>query len=98
MGCKAVPETRLMTDREMTCPNSELATRPGIWKNEAMSTLVKYWTMPRAARKAPSQLTQLASLCRSFHELRPSAASSATVSYTHLRAHETGRNLVCRLL
>ena len=21
-----------------------------------------------------------------------------TVSYTHLRAHETGRNLVCRLL
>ena len=24
--------------------------------------------------------------------------SSTTVSYTHLRAHETGRNLVCRLL
>ena len=23
---------------------------------------------------------------------------SITVSYTHLRAHETGRNLVCRLL
>ncbi len=23
---------------------------------------------------------------------------SHTVSYTHLRAHETGRNLVCRLL
>ena len=22
----------------------------------------------------------------------------STVSYTHLRAHETGRNLVCRLL
>src|SRR5665213_1060582 len=26
------------------------------------------------------------------------AASAGTVSYTHLRAHETGRNLVCRLL
>src|SRR5674476_1432690 len=26
------------------------------------------------------------------------AMSAATVSYTHLRAHETGRNLVCRLL
>src|SRR5665213_928556 len=25
------------------------------------------------------------------------SASMATVSYTHLRAHETGRNLVCRL-
>ena len=24
--------------------------------------------------------------------------ASLTVSYTHLRAHETGRNLVCRLL
>ena len=23
---------------------------------------------------------------------------AAAVSYTHLRAHETGRNLVCRLL
>ena len=26
------------------------------------------------------------------------ATSTDTVSYTHLRAHETGRNLVCRLL
>ena len=26
------------------------------------------------------------------------AALSTPVSYTHLRAHETGRNLVCRLL
>ena len=25
-------------------------------------------------------------------------AGIGTVSYTHLRAHETGRNLVCRLL
>src|SRR5665213_4129803 len=28
----------------------------------------------------------------------PLVARSAAVSYTHLRAHETGRNLVCRLL
>ena len=26
------------------------------------------------------------------------ASTLAAVSYTHLRAHETGRNLVCRLL
>src|SRR5665213_2529462 len=26
------------------------------------------------------------------------SASGGAVSYTHLRAHETGRNLVCRLL
>src|SRR5674476_1214646 len=28
----------------------------------------------------------------------PRWQSSSSVSYTHLRAHETGRNLVCRLL
>ena len=28
----------------------------------------------------------------------PVAAGDVPVSYTHLRAHETGRNLVCRLL
>ena len=29
---------------------------------------------------------------------RHSLVIHGTVSYTHLRAHETGRNLVCRLL
>src|SRR5665213_1608427 len=28
----------------------------------------------------------------------PAGHGSGPVSYTHLRAHETGRNLVCRLL
>eukprot|EP00828_Plagiopyla_frontata_P024951 TRINITY_DN31883_c0_g1_i1.p1 TRINITY_DN31883_c0_g1~~TRINITY_DN31883_c0_g1_i1.p1 ORF type:complete len:170 (-),score=44.15 TRINITY_DN31883_c0_g1_i1:3-473(-) len=31
-------------------------------------------------------------------EKRNNLESISTVSYTHLRAHETGRNLVCRLL
>src|SRR5665213_3553267 len=30
--------------------------------------------------------------------VRLDADTSMSVSYTHLRAHETGRNLVCRLL
>ena len=29
---------------------------------------------------------------------KKSGVDSVPVSYTHLRAHETGRNLVCRLL
>ena len=33
-----------------------------------------------------------------FHKQRQEIASKHPVSYTHLRAHETGRNLVCRLL
>src|SRR5674476_996660 len=32
------------------------------------------------------------------HEVWVWAGAVETVSYTHLRAHETGRNLVCRLL
>ena len=31
-------------------------------------------------------------------DLEVLSASRLAVSYTHLRAHETGRNLVCRLL
>src|SRR5678809_792162 len=33
-----------------------------------------------------------------FWQQRPEAQITTSVSYTHLRAHETGRNLVCRLL
>src|SRR5674476_593973 len=40
--------------------------------------------------------------CASSHywsrELRALGHTVRPVSYTHLRAHETGRNLVCRLL
>ena len=38
-------------------------------------------------------------LWRRFKRLNPDVGTSVTtVPYTHLRAHETGRNLVCRLL
>ena len=45
-------------------------------------------------------ITDLASAERQISMLQAKnvAESSVTVSYTHLRAHETGRNLVCRLL
>ena len=33
-----------------------------------------------------------------WHKHESGPQSIHTVSYTHLRAHETGRNLVCRLL
>src|SRR5678809_1382485 len=35
---------------------------------------------------------------RGVHNLTTPEEYIRTVSYTHLRAHETGRNLVCRLL
>src|SRR5678810_211545 len=35
---------------------------------------------------------------RKFHPSVLAKAIAIPVSYTHLRAHETGRNLVCRLL
>src|SRR5665213_4261749 len=36
--------------------------------------------------------------CAADCRLRYRARCTAAVSYTHLRAHETGRNIVCRLL
>ena len=36
--------------------------------------------------------------CRLFDDSTCRCQNYASVSYTHLRAHETGRNLVCRLL
>src|SRR5678809_354016 len=39
-----------------------------------------------------------AKVLRVLEEQRFEPVGSGTVSYTHLRAHETGRNLVCRLL
>src|SRR5665213_3630354 len=37
-------------------------------------------------------------LAKAFRNMKSDAPSNNPVSYTHLRAHETGRNLVCRLL
>ena len=39
-----------------------------------------------------------ASAKKAGQSVQEHARSVLTVSYTHLRAHETGRNLVCRLL
>src|SRR5665213_4516589 len=51
------------------------------------SSLARAGLVPELARRPVSQRQQ------------PAAKQGvATVSYTHLRAHETGRNLVCRLL
>src|SRR5450759_1461639 len=42
----------------------------------------------------------LMSMCQNFHQLaaRSVVRSTGPVSYTHLRAHETRHDLVCRLL
>src|SRR5674476_1572805 len=53
------------------------------------------------SRTAGSITSTTTSAERSTGVSSPEALSAGThdpVSYTHLRAHETGRNLVCRLL
>src|SRR5678809_832597 len=68
-----------------------------------------FWNQiePRQGKYDWSGQADVAEFCRIAQEeklwviLRPGPYSCAeweTVSYTHLRAHETGRNLVCRLL
>src|SRR5674476_831931 len=62
--------------------------------------------LPHQYPLPPRALLRLLSLpqrspLRSLRARRPSRAQplrAPPVSYTHLRAHETGRNLVCRLL
>src|SRR5678809_755111 len=55
-------------------------------------------TVRRLGRNTfPSDSTLQPSLVRGWHCTR-AVRRCVAVSYTHLRAHETGRNLVCRLL
>ena len=59
------------------------------WLERIMT--VEFWVEALSAFK---DLGPLAPICLAFVE----SLIPAPVSYTHLRAHETGRNLVCRLL
>src|SRR5674476_1534288 len=79
-----LPEQR--TDRQRSKPRQPLKS---IWKNVRCAVFVAHFV-----RQSPSNI-------RSFPQKPERSSQLLTrlpVSYTHLRAHETGRNLVCRLL
>src|SRR5678815_5740593 len=60
-----------------------------------------YWSWPdRMHRKAWSFSPELKNAFMLSAQIRqvPRTRSSTSVSYTHLRAHETPEHLVCRLL
>src|SRR5674476_74884 len=52
----------------------------------------------RLANMTQEQLAEKTGTKKSFISRIENGHSDIPVSYTHLRAHETGRNLVCRLL
>src|SRR5660397_272253 len=65
------------------------------------STLSPYILLPSVVKRSPassrhSQSGQL--MLSSVSVGKPPAIRVFTVSYTHLRAHETKANIVCRLL
>src|SRR5665213_2529277 len=76
--------------------NAEVPTRrTDRWYTTAFDGWARYSSAIHGMREiAPPPYT------RSRRRLERSAGAlrSRLVSYTHLRAHETGRNLVCRLL
>src|SRR5678810_1173578 len=74
-------------------------------RNTALSsTSFSLISWPRQVRWSPISVdAQTSAVVRTRDESRGSDVVSRpggimAVSYTHLRAHETGRNLVCRLL
>ena len=60
------------------------------WKSPSNIALIKYWG------KHGEQLPNNPSLSLTLSDA--STTTSISVSYTHLRAHETVLDLVCRLL
>src|SRR5678809_871972 len=56
---------------------------------EIGTTITLTWNVPDPDGAGP---------CTAITDQMNITINNATVSYTHLRAHETGRNLVCRLL
>src|SRR5665213_1079225 len=60
---------------------------------------VHHKTYERKFHERLSDLLHVCDRCHSFlHGFSATDPAIKAVSYTHLRAHETGRNLVCRLL
>src|SRR5665213_4340007 len=64
----------------------------------------RHWNRCVPLRSRPLRLHSIRQLWQvtmkspiEFHSLKPDNEIASPVSYTHLRAHETGRNLVCRL-
>ena len=70
---------------ELSCSGRELAKNSGI----SETILSRYRKGERLPGADSDYLKKLAAGI---------ALTAEPVSYTHLRAHETGRNLVCRLL
>src|SRR5450759_5855710 len=83
------------------------AQQPGrIWKHRSWIRLGEALTAQQVEEDlcmAPPHVSVILALGRLITEISPSidhllGRSSAAVSYTHLRAHETRHDLVCRLL
>src|SRR5665213_3014990 len=76
--------------------------QPTLWRRpwglpRALSASI--WPRSSPAGSSPRVKNEDGRDGRSISTTAPSWANSCLpVSYTHLRAHETGRNLVCRLL
>src|SRR5674476_1158494 len=79
----------------MACKSCELACALKHSTSGDINDLMSEYPRPLSRLKIEVKDGKL-HMTRCLHCIRPKCIEA--VSYTHLRAHETGRNLVCRLL
>src|SRR5664280_2071545 len=95
----------LKSSRRAVCPMSSNPRNSTIlWAKTSCSasdggsstSALKMWL--RYGRRSPVKFPTLCSSSQVMLDLDHGVGCSTTVSYTHLRAHETVLDLVCRLL
>ena len=77
-----------MSQRVASSSDLWKVSKTGVWPNST--------SLPSALERTINSDSLFGLNTSSFQHML--STGSEPVSYTHLRAHETGRNLVCRLL
>eukprot|EP00658_Telonema_sp_P-2_P013392 TRINITY_DN15071_c0_g1_i8.p1 TRINITY_DN15071_c0_g1~~TRINITY_DN15071_c0_g1_i8.p1 ORF type:complete len:220 (-),score=34.00 TRINITY_DN15071_c0_g1_i8:86-745(-) len=94
----SIPASGSMESGVADSSATNTATTPAEWRTSRWALLVDSETMVSASTAAALEFLSADFVTSSRSATTPLVTTSPTVSYTHLRAHETPEHLVCRLL